>query len=702
MPSPLDFIQTAAPQALAGSRNELDAKTAADGSGTPTGDAFSAAFNQAFNQVVNSKLNKPDQASPAGNEKPNDAANNLDVESAEAGKAGQAELFGKKIGKKAEEDATIELAMAGGLASPKSLPDELQTPVGGMGPLDVKSQSETLSIPGETDQQTGLMQDNSTRLALSVGFGTLAPEALLMMGLPPAFQAQGTISSPGLPTATESDNIVQTSMDVEPGSSDTTAAARLNNPVSVIQTGFTVAPFSASLSETVDKQGLGFEEAMQPALTTQAQLPPMAQGDAPPENRSSEWPGATERSAVAEIPDLNQTANPSSVLDLSTASNRLQSNPQSNNMGTFEPATSPLTPSSPEITQNKSTLATPFSLPAQEVAPAGQGLPATFNGPSPEMAEETLAATNPLSAPLGNRPQENASPAKGTAKIADSSSKTPMNELLKPIADLQQTLSALNGEIETLTQDPDSDGPQQVLSEAPAFEMSDKAQPGSDPLPSASLAGPLPASAGIPQNPAANSPDKLPHFASLAENPVDQVVDGTVYSVKNGQKELILKINPDNLGEVRIRLTSHGNNEVSARLIASTQESHELLKTQSETLKASLEAQGIRIEKLSVMLAGHTDNGANPNKQDQPSGFQHQSSNQSQAQPQTQQQAFQQSNQSFNPFFQANSGAYQNKQGFAQNPGSMNNGTGHGTEESSSRSTEPVRRNDNGNVSVLA
>ncbi|WP_303672676.1 flagellar hook-length control protein FliK [Vampirovibrio chlorellavorus] len=709
MPSPLDFIQTTAPPAPAGSRIELETKAAADESGTPTGEAFSAAFNQALNQV-NSKLNKAEPSSPAGTEKPKDLSSGLDVERTGSGQAGQADPSGRKIGKKAEEDATIELAMAGGLNSPTLFSDDLQAPAEAISLLNEAGQSETQSISDESDPQTALMQDNSTRLALSVGFGTLSPDALLMMGLPPTLQAQGPITSVDLPPIPQPDSTVQTSLGIEPASSDSNPAARLNNPASVMQTGFTVASASP---DTLDKQGPGFEQALQSAFPSQTQAAPVAQAGASPENRSAKSPDALAPSAAVEIPELPQTPGPISTPDASTASSPPQSNiqnpTQSIVLGTFEPATSPLTPSSPQMTPNTQTLATPFSLLAQGIDPAGQGLPAAFNGPSVKAAEDTLAASTPLSVPLDSFTQENASGSKGAGRMADSSSKTPsgnrsgspMNELLKPMADLQESLSALNGTVESLSQDPDFESPQ-GLSEEPIFEMSGQAHLASDPLPSAALAGPLPGSAAIHQNPAANSPDKLPYFASLAENPVDQVVDGTVYSVKNGQKELILKINPDNLGEVRIRLTSLGNNEVSARLIASTQESHELLKTQSETLKASLEAQGIRIEKLSVLLAGHADNGANPNKQDQPSHFQQQSSNNAQAQPQSQQQAFQQSNQSFSPFFQANNGAYQNKQGFAQNPGGMNNGTGHGAEESSSRSAEPVRRNDNGHVSVLA
>jgi flagellar hook-length control protein FliK len=702
MPSPLDFIQATVPKALAGSKSELDAKTALDESGASAGEAFSAAFNQA----LNSQRNKPDKSNPASNEKPFEAASNLKVDSAVPVQAGQIDPLDKKIHKKAEEEATVELAMAEGLTTLKPLADDPQIAEGRTGFSDVKSQSETLPMLDASDTQTGLIEDTGTRLAQSVGLGTLSPEALLMMGLPPAFQAKSTMNDMNLAPTTEPDNTVPASLELAPGSSSAIPAARFNNPVNVTPTGLIPLPSSPSFSEAVDKQGLGLEEAIpQSALPAQTQADPLAQAAVFLESRSSELPIALAQSGASEISEWSQTPNPIRLPDASNTPN----SPQGISTEILETTTSPLTPSSPETSQGMQTLPSPFNLPTPESTSPAQEPAQTTSVPSLEMLEQTpIMAFSPGASYTTGAKENDLSLKSATSDISvntatnqkASNQQTPLNSpaSLQALTDFQQSLSAMGAEVEALTESPEPANPQ-GLSEVPAFERVDQAQSASDSLPPASLASPLPASVGFSQDMAANGPDKLPYFASLAENPVDQVVEGTAYSVKNGQKELILKINPDNLGEVRIRLTSHGNNEVSARLIASTQEGHELLKTQSETLRASLEAQGIRIEKLSVMLAGHTDNGTNPNKQDQPSQFQQQTSNQAQSQ----QQSFQQSNQSFNPFFQANNGAYQNKQGFAQNPGTLNNRLAQGSEESSGRSTESVsRRNDNGNVSVLA
>ncbi len=682
MPSPLDFIQTLSQKVLAGSKNELGAKSSIDESNSPKADAFSSAFNQA----LRTKLNKAEKSSPNRTEKAADAANKPTVErtieKTTANKPDQKDNIDPKTdktNKKAEEETTVEIAMAEGLTTQQPLSNEPEPSSEDAGFSSI--QTEESSTVGEPEGKTKLeekteLTEATTPLAQSVSFSTLSSEALIMMGLPAEFQVQNTQNSFTPTTNADPDGSPQSIMDIEASNLPTDLSAPLNNAMNLIQTNFGLPQ---PLPIPGNNQGPGFEEALQSALPdlTQTQVENLA-----PSNATTEIP--LEALELPNGPDpnefnpmLNQTNLPNNFLTPNT--------PQNTTTQIIETTTSPLTTSLPEMAQNTPELATAFSLPTQEIAPAGQGLPDPFSLSSPEMAEEALA----VSTPLGSRPKENAA-----------STKPPMDELLKPITDLQQSLSALNGEIESMTQGPDPDlESSEAFSEESLPDRSEQAGSSSDPLAPMPFSANLAAPAGIAENTAANASGKLPQFASLTQNPVDQVVDGTVYSVKNGHKELILKINPDNLGEVRIRLTSHGNNEMSARLIASTNEGHELLKTQAETLKASLEAQGIRIDKLSVMLAGQTDNGANPNKQDQASDFQQQSSNQSQ----TQQQAFQQSNQSFNPFFQANNGAYQNKQGFAQSPGSMNNGTGHGTEESSSRSAEPVsRRNDDGHVSVLA
>lgn len=195
-----------------------------------------------------------------------------------------------------------------------------------------------------------------------------------------------------------------------------------------------------------------------------------------------------------------------------------------------------------------------------------------------------------------------------------------------------------------------------------------------------------------------------PQFVSRAEQPMEQVLEGTAYSVKHGHKELIIRLNPDNLGEVRVNLVSLGNNELSARLVASNPESHALLKSQADTLKSSLEAQGVKVEHLTVILAGsietRSDMGqgsSNSSQQqfDQSSHRQHNASGQQDFNRPDQQQA--------NPFAQmSNGGSYQQKPGYAQNPASPYRTSAGETEAAPEISKAEAKSNDNGRISILA
>lgn len=704
MPSPLDFIQSMSQKLRNGSSSEgLGAKVTTDENNGPKA---AEAFSSALNQALRSKLTKTGTSNAPNNEKQMEAATNENrmgsVNITEQALTNPEDRTAE-TDKKSKEERAVEIAMAEGMTTPQPLPTEPTPPSEESGIFSMPTDGASAS--DESEGNTKRLEDTAP-LAQSVSFSALSSEALIMMGLPAEFQVQ-TIqqTTPLANSPAEVNNALPGSLSLE---TSALPAEPLNTPMNFIQTNFGLPQ---SLPIPGNTQGSGFEEALQSKLpepmptqnqVTQNQVNDLAHTDVPEETSITEQQAALELSGEPVPNELNPMLSQTNTPDSSLTSNTLQNSTTE----TMDSTTSPLTTSLPETTHNTQTLVTEFSLSAQEIRPAEQGLPAPFSAPSPEAAEEWPTVSTAVNPPLNNRLQESATTpkAEATANNANKSTMTlttsTINELLKPITDLQQSLSALNGEIESLIPDQDAESSTAFSSEeAASLGSSDPATNNNEPLPPLPFSANVGAPTSIGEPNTANASGKVPQFASLAQNPVDQVVDGTVYSVKNGHKELILKINPDNLGEVRIRLTSHGNNEMSARLIASTPESHELLKTQAETLKTSLEAQGIHLEKLSVMLAGQTDPGTNPNKQDQPSQFQQQPSNHSQSQ----QQSFQQSNQSFNPFFQANNGAYQNKQGFAQNPGSTNYGTGNGREEHSGGSAEPVsRRNDNGNVSVLA
>jgi flagellar hook-length control protein FliK len=210
----------------------------------------------------------------------------------------------------------------------------------------------------------------------------------------------------------------------------------------------------------------------------------------------------------------------------------------------------------------------------------------------------------------------------------------------------------------------------------------------------------LSATTGNPLAPNGPATSEIPTFASAAQHPVDQVLEGAVYSVKNGHKELVLRLNPENLGEVRINLISHGNNELTARLIASTPESRDLLQSQMSSLKSSLEAQGIQVDRLSVVLAGRPDT-----RQDFHSSHQEQNpQQQDQSHTASQQQQQGQSN-GGNAFAQMAGQFQQPRSPYAQNPSQYNANNTRQTDvfpEADSRAENRNAPNHDGQVSILA
>jgi len=197
--------------------------------------------------------------------------------------------------------------------------------------------------------------------------------------------------------------------------------------------------------------------------------------------------------------------------------------------------------------------------------------------------------------------------------------------------------------------------------------------------------------------------------------PGDQVMEATAYAAKNGQRELIIKLNPDNLGAVKINLISHSQGGLTARLIASSADSAELLSQQAESLQASLEAKGVKVEKISVIVAGQGEfssitTGSEANKsQSQQSTHDHNPTPQNQEQSQTsQQQNFnqEQQNQQMAQAFQQQMNQSHRQSYFSQ-PQSNNSGTGilvaGGVEaESSIEATTPIKNLTPGKISVLA
>ena len=70
-------------------------------------------------------------------------------------------------------------------------------------------------------------------------------------------------------------------------------------------------------------------------------------------------------------------------------------------------------------------------------------------------------------------------------------------------------------------------------------------------------------------------------------------------NMQNGSRQLTLQLNPENLGTVTVILSVH-QGEVKAHIRTENQESAAVLQEQMAELKASLEAQGLKVKELDV------------------------------------------------------------------------------------------------------
>lgn len=349
-----------------------------------------------------------------------------------------------------------------------------------------------------------------------------------------------------------------------------------------------------------------------------------------------------------------------------------------------------------------------FSQALEQAAEASANISTTSGGPATGAIDLTTIPS-PASLPLPTPPNF---PAKGetdgthsadsplpglevAAKGKTSTSGAANTNFLESVSSLSEKLQALNGQIEGLSEETRDDD---------AISGSDISEGSATPTQTdvsanAILAG-INGAPGTTQPTQGQAQNPLNHFVSNAQQPADQVADGALYSIKNGQKELVIRLNPHNLGEVRINLISHGNQEMSARLIATTQESHDMLKSQIDSLKNTLESQGLQVERLSVVLAGSPESTRDFNHNSQ----QHQSFQQEQNTSQNNQQAFNQHSQPEHNLFNQLGGQFQHKQGFAQQPGgnSSFNGGNSALGEATGKAEGPTRSNENGNISLLA
>ncbi|MDR3361721.1 MAG: flagellar hook-length control protein FliK [Desulfovibrio sp.] len=91
--------------------------------------------------------------------------------------------------------------------------------------------------------------------------------------------------------------------------------------------------------------------------------------------------------------------------------------------------------------------------------------------------------------------------------------------------------------------------------------------------------------------------------ATLPRHAASQVESALLTTLRDGATRMSLRLNPEELGAVTLILTLR-NSEVSARILSDKNETAEMLNSQLESIRANLEQQGVKVDKLEVQLNG--------------------------------------------------------------------------------------------------
>jgi septal ring factor EnvC (AmiA/AmiB activator) len=78
-----------------------------------------------------------------------------------------------------------------------------------------------------------------------------------------------------------------------------------------------------------------------------------------------------------------------------------------------------------------------------------------------------------------------------------------------------------------------------------------------------------------------------------------------------------IQLNPEDLGHMRIQIKQLGEGQVSARLVVERPEAVEQVKTQLQDLQRNLEQQGLKMDKIEVVLAGANSQASSDSNKDQ-------------------------------------------------------------------------------------
>lgn len=98
--------------------------------------------------------------------------------------------------------------------------------------------------------------------------------------------------------------------------------------------------------------------------------------------------------------------------------------------------------------------------------------------------------------------------------------------------------------------------------------------------------------------------DKLNQMFDFTEqdNVLDQIVKKVELDLKSGQTEMRMQLKPENLGEVQMKVVIE-DGKLNAHFLTSTATAKEALEANVQQLKQSLQEQGVKVEKIAILLS---------------------------------------------------------------------------------------------------
>lgn len=99
--------------------------------------------------------------------------------------------------------------------------------------------------------------------------------------------------------------------------------------------------------------------------------------------------------------------------------------------------------------------------------------------------------------------------------------------------------------------------------------------------------------------------EKVSYSTVDAENIMNQITESIKVSINTENTEISLKLHPETLGNVNIRVAANNEGTLTAQITAQNESVKAVIEAQAMVLRENLEAKGINVEAIEVMVGTH-------------------------------------------------------------------------------------------------